>query len=76
VRRPALTVVAVDRVEPPQIERRDGIDDKPHQMPVGQPLTQARRQQQLLITVAREEVLCHRGIVLSNADGPVTHASD
>jgi hypothetical protein len=76
VRRPALTVVAVERVERPQIERRDGVDDKPHEVPVGQPLTQARRQQQLLIAVAREEVLRHRSIVLTSADGPVTHASD
>jgi hypothetical protein len=76
VRRPALTVVAVDRVERPQIERRDGVDDTPHAVPVGQPLTQARRQQQLLIAVARQEVLRHCGIVLSSADGPVTPASD
>jgi hypothetical protein len=39
-------------------------------MPFGQPLAQARRQQQLLIAVAREEVLRHLEMVLTTPDGP------
>ena len=65
VRRPALAVVAVGRVERLQIQRRDGVDDEPREMTLGQPLAQARRQQQLLITITREEVLRHPGMVLT-----------
>ena len=69
VRRAALTVVAIDRVERAQIERRDGVDHEPRQMPIGQPLAQARRQQQLLIAITREEVLRHPEMVLTTPDG-------
>ena len=75
VRRPALTVVAVDHVERPQIQRRDGIDHKPRQMPLGQPLAQTRRQQQLLITITRKEVLRHPRMVLTTPDGPALCAT-
>ena len=39
-------------------------------MPLGQPLAQARRQQQLLIAITREEVLRHPEMVLTTPDGP------
>ena len=55
VRRPTMPVDPVDRVEPAQIERRDGVDDKPREMPLRQPLAQARRQQQLLLAITRDE---------------------
>src|SRR3712207_7036050 len=38
---------------------RSGVDDEPRHVPLGQPLAQARRQQQLLVTVALEEVGAH-----------------
>jgi hypothetical protein len=38
-------------------------------MPLGQPLAQARRQQQLLVAVTRKEVLRHPEMVLSTPDG-------
>jgi hypothetical protein len=38
-------------------------------VPIGQPLTQARRQQ-LLITITRDEVLRHPDMVLTAPDGP------
>ena len=69
VRRPALPVVAIGRVERAQIKLRDGVDDKPREMPLRQPLAQARRQQQLLIAITREEVLRHPEMVLTTPDG-------
>ena len=69
VRRTALAVVAVDHEERPQIQRRHGVDHEPRQMPLGQPLTQTRRQQQVLITITREEVLRHPRMVLTTPDG-------
>jgi hypothetical protein len=44
VRRAALTVVAISRVERAQIKRRDGVDHEPRKMSFGQPLARARRQ--------------------------------
>jgi hypothetical protein len=38
-------------------------------VPLGQPFAQARRQQQLLVAVAREEVLRHPRMVLTAPDG-------
>src|SRR4051794_37102363 len=69
VRRATLTVVAIDAVESSQIERRDAADHDPREMPIGQPLAQARRQQQLLVAITREEVLRHPERVLNPADG-------
>jgi hypothetical protein len=69
VRRPAMPVIAIVRIKRPQIELRDGIDHTPRQVALGQPLAQTRRQQQLLITVTRDEVLRHPGILLIAADG-------
>ena len=42
---------------------------KPGQMILRQPVAQARWQQQLLITITRNEVLGHDGIVRSDPDG-------
>jgi hypothetical protein len=36
-----------------------------------QPLTQAERQQQLLLTITRDEVLRHPEMVLTASDGPL-----
>jgi hypothetical protein len=53
-------VVAVVRVERGEIHLLDGVEHEPCQMPLGQPFTQARRQQPFLIAVARQDVLAHR----------------
>jgi hypothetical protein len=53
VRRPAVTVGPVAAIERAQIELRDGVDHEPRQMAIRQPLAQARRQQQLLLAIAR-----------------------
>jgi hypothetical protein len=39
-----------------------------------QPLPQARRQQQLLLAIARNEVLRHPGIVLNPPDGALCNS--
>ena len=48
---------------------------KPRQMTVGQPLAHAQRQQQLLLAIARDEVLRHPEMVLTAADGPALCAA-
>ncbi len=70
VRRAAMPISAVGGVKRRQIQLGDGVDDKPREMPLGQPLAQTRRQQQLLLTVTTEKVLRHPEIVLSAADRP------
>ena len=52
-----------------QIELADRVDHEPREVVLGQPLAQARRQQQLLLAITREEVLRHTGIVLIRSDG-------
>ena len=47
-----------------QIELADRVDHEPREVILGQPLAQARRQQQLLLAITRQEVLRHTGIVL------------
>jgi hypothetical protein len=59
-----MSVGAIGGIERAQIKLRDGIDDEPREMAFRQPLVQARRQQQLLLAIARDEVLRHREIVL------------
>ena len=68
VRRATPTVVAIARVERPEIHLADGVKHKPRQMPLGQPIAQARRQQQLLLAITRDEVLRHPEIVLNPPD--------
>jgi hypothetical protein len=59
VRRPAMAVLAVGAIERRQVKLRDRLQHKPREVILRQPLTQARRQQQLLLTIARDEVLRH-----------------
>jgi hypothetical protein len=81
MRRPPVAVRAIGAVEPGQIELSDRVDDEPRQVILRQPLPQARRQQQRLVAVTREEVLRHAVIVNAAPDGnddstrPTTRAS-
>jgi hypothetical protein len=68
VSRPTMAVLAVSRVERRQLHLRHGVDHKPSKVPLGQPLAQAGRQQQLLLTVTGKEVLGHARIVLTTPD--------
>jgi hypothetical protein len=52
----------------PQVQLAHRIHDEPRQVLLRQPLTQARRQQQLLLTITRDEVLRHHRIVLNPPD--------
>ncbi len=60
-----MPVRAIGDVERTQIELPDSVDHEPREMPLGQPIAQTRRQQQLLITITRDKVLRHPGIVLT-----------
>src|SRR5690348_255774 len=62
-------------VEPARVKRGDGVDHEPREVPLGQPLAQARRQQQLLLAITRDEVLRHPEMVLTAPDGPPIHAT-
>ena len=68
VRRAAPPVRAIGSQERGQIELADRLDHKPREVILGQPLAQARRQQQLLLAITRQEVLRHPGIVLNRPD--------
>jgi hypothetical protein len=59
VRGTALPVQAITGIEAAQVQSLDGVDDKPRQVVVGQPLAQARRQQQCLIAITLQEVRAH-----------------
>jgi hypothetical protein len=69
MRRPTMAILTVITVERIKIKLIDGLKHKPRQMALRQPLLQARRQQQLLITIAPEEVLRHALIVFNPPDG-------
>jgi hypothetical protein len=68
VRRSAMAIVAVTRTERPEIQLANRVEHKPCEVILRQPLTQARRQQQLLLTITRDEVLRHPEIVLNPPD--------
>jgi hypothetical protein len=70
VRRPPVPIGPIAGVERRQIKLRHSIDHEPREVVFGQPLTQARRQQQLLVAITCDEVLRHPGMVLTVADRP------
>ena len=69
VRRTTPPISAIRGVERSQIDLADGVDDTPRQVVLRQPLAQARRQQQLLLAITRQEVLRHPAIVFIRPDG-------
>ena len=64
-----MPVGAIGSKERGQIQLADRVDHKPGEVILGQPLAQARRQQQLLLAITRQEVLRHPDIVLTPPDG-------
>jgi hypothetical protein len=74
-RRTPLPIEAIGRVERRQVKLVDGVDDKPRQVPLGQPLAQVGRQQQHLLTVTLQEVRTHSRIVLTAPDKPASCAT-
>ena len=70
MRRPPMTVGAIRGKERGQIQLADRLDHKPRKVILSQPLAQARRQQQLLLAITRQEVLRHPWIVLNRRTDP------
>jgi hypothetical protein len=64
MRRPTMPIQTIGPVERVEIKLADGLEHEPRQMALRQPLPQARRQQQLLITITPDEILRHGPIVL------------
>jgi hypothetical protein len=62
-----MPVGAIGRVKRSQIHLLDSVEHEPREMLLGQPLPQARRQQQLLLTITRDEVLRHPERLLNPA---------
>jgi hypothetical protein len=59
VRRPAMPVSPIRRIELLEFELIDGLRHEIRQMIRRQPIPQTRRQQQLLITITQQKVLGH-----------------
>jgi len=59
-----------------QVKLIDYVQHIPSQMIVGQPVPQTGRQQQLLLSIARQKVLRHADILLSATDITTGHAAD
>jgi hypothetical protein len=54
-----MPVRAVRGIELGHIHRLDRVQDEPNDMILAKPLPQARGQQQILLAIARQEVLGH-----------------
>jgi hypothetical protein len=67
VRRPAMPIGAIRGQERAQVELVDRVDHKPREVILGQPFAQARRQQQLLLAITRQEVMRHPEIVVNDS---------
>jgi hypothetical protein len=68
VRRATPTVLPIGGQKRREIKRSDGVDHKPREVILRQPVAQARCQQQLLLAITRHEVLRHAWIVLDQPD--------
>src|SRR5512132_2596029 len=64
-----MAVLPVDGIQLSQIHLLHRVEHEPGEVVLRQPLPQARRQQQLLLTITRVEVLSHRATVSSPPDG-------
>jgi hypothetical protein len=74
VRRAPPAVLAIALKERGEVHRFDGIEHKPREVILRQPLPQARRQQQLLLAITRDEVLRHPRMVLTPPDGALCNS--
>jgi hypothetical protein len=68
-RRAAVPVSGVSRVARGQVHVRNGVDDEPREVPLGQPPADVSRQQEPLLAVSRQEVLSHPRTVITAPDG-------
>jgi hypothetical protein len=60
----AVPVVAMLAIEGLKVELVDNVEEEPGQMILGQPVAQARGQQEGLVAIAAKEVVRHEDIVL------------
>lgn len=72
----APAVFAVLGVERGQVDLLDRVDHEPGEVVLGQPLGQAGRQKQLLVSVAGEEVVGHRAPPIRSLGAIVEGAAD
>jgi hypothetical protein len=63
-----MPVGAIGRVERRRVDHPDDVDDKPREVILRQPVPDIRRHQERLLTITRDEVLRHPGIVLNPPD--------
>src|SRR3954451_22765213 len=69
-RRAAVAVLPIGAIERGEVHPFDRLNHKPREVPLGQPVAHVRRQQKALLTIRRQEVLAHTGIVLTAPDRP------
>jgi hypothetical protein len=69
ISRPAMTVIAIPRIERRQIHRRHRVKHPPRQVILRQPIPQRRRQQKHLIPISTYKVLSHDRSQLTPPDG-------
>ena len=68
IRRPAMTIHPVGRIERPKIQAPDRVNHKPRQMIRRNPIPDIRRQQKPLLTTTLNEILRHPQIVQTAPD--------
>jgi hypothetical protein len=79
VRRPAMAVGAIVRIERAQIHLRDRVQHRPDKVTVRHPAKQRRAHQKCLLTTTLDEVLGHAGSLLDPPDGiplPDSHVEE
>src|SRR5215207_1015811 len=67
-RRTTPPVLPIGGIKRRQIELLNDIEQIPRQMPPRQPVAHARRQQEVLLAIARQEVLRHPASLLNRSD--------
>ena len=70
-----MPISTIRAIEPGQIHHANGVDHKPREMLLRQPLTRIRRQKKRLLTIGRQEVLGHAQIVLNPPDNTTLYAT-
>ena len=77
VRGPPMPIRPISAIELRQIHRLHRVQHEPHDVILTKPIPQARRQQQLLLTITRQKVLSHAPEVLTpprTQQSPLTRA--
>jgi hypothetical protein len=68
--RPAAPVDAIGGIKRLEIHLADGVDDKPREVPLRQPLANIGRHQKRLLAITRDKALAHHEMVLNPPDDP------